>query len=82
MKQVTQNTEFIIGIDFGHGETSAAFYDLKNQEKKDLDILPGLKVVKSAVAILEQEGNWYKVKYQDKITGYVSKDLISATQTY
>lgn len=36
MKQVTQNTEFIIGIDFGHGETSAAFYDLKTQEKKDL----------------------------------------------
>lgn len=29
MKQVTQNTEFIIGIDFGHGETSAAFYDLE-----------------------------------------------------
>lgn len=56
MKEVTQNTEFIIGIDFGHGETSAAFYDLKAQEKKDLDILPGLKVVKSAVAILEQEG--------------------------
>ena len=56
MKQVTQNTEFIIGIDFGHGETSAAFYDLKAQEKKDLDILPGLKVVKSAVAILDQEG--------------------------
>ena len=56
MKKVTQNTEFIIGIDFGHGETSAAFYDLKTQEKKDLDILPGLKVVKSAVAILEQEG--------------------------
>lgn len=27
MKQVTQNTEFIIGIDFGHGETSAAFYE-------------------------------------------------------
>ena len=56
MKQVTQNTEFIIGIDFGHGETSAAFYDLKTQEKKDLNILPGLIVVKSAVAILEQEG--------------------------
>lgn len=56
MVQVTQNTEFIIGIDFGHGETSAAFYSLSNQEKKDLDILPGLKVVKSAVAILEQEG--------------------------
>lgn len=56
MKQVTQNTEFIIGIDFGHGETSAAFYNLKTQEKKDLDILPSRKVIKSAVAILEQEG--------------------------
>lgn len=56
MVQVTQNTEFIIGIDFGHGETSAAFYNIKNQKKKDLDILPGKKVVKSAVAILEQEG--------------------------
>lgn len=56
MKRVTDKTEFIIGIDFGHGETSAAFYSLKNQDKTDLDILPGLKVVKSAVAILEQEG--------------------------
>ena len=56
MKQVTDKTEFIIGIDFGHGETSAAFYDLSSQDKFDLDILPGLKVIKSAVAILEQEG--------------------------
>ncbi len=56
MKKVTQNTEFIIGIDFGHGETSASFYNIKTQEKKDLDILPGHKVIKSAVAILEQEG--------------------------
>lgn len=58
MKQVTKNTEFIIGVDFGHGETSACFYDLKksNEPQKDLDILPGLHVIKSAVAILEQEG--------------------------
>lgn len=56
MKEVTDRTEFIIGIDFGHGETSAAFYDLRDQKRMDLDILPGLKVVKSAVAILEQEG--------------------------
>ena len=56
MKQITPNTEFIIGIDFGHGETSAAFYSLETQENFDLDILPGLKVIKSAVAILEQEG--------------------------
>ncbi len=57
MYTITNNTEFIIGIDFGHGETSARFYDLRNQDAKDLDILPGLKVVKSAVAVLEQEGN-------------------------
>ena len=56
MKQITPNTEFIIGIDFGHGETSAAVYSLKTQECSDIDILPGLKVIKSAVAILEQEG--------------------------
>ena len=57
MKQITPNTEFIIGIDFGHGETSAAFYNLKTQEHSDIEILPGLKVIKSAVAILEQEEN-------------------------
>lgn len=56
MKEVTPNTEFIIGIDFGHGETSAAFRSLKAQDVFDLDILPGHKVIKSAVAILEQEG--------------------------
>ena len=39
-------------------------------------------LLNTGVKILEQEGNWYKVNYQDKITGYVSKDLISATQTY
>ena len=56
MVQTTKDTEFIIGIDFGHGETSAAFYSLKTQDKFDLDILPGKKVIKSALAILEQEG--------------------------
>lgn len=56
MVQITPDTEFIIGIDFGHGETSASFYGIEKQNKMDLDILPGLKVIKSAVAILEQEG--------------------------
>lgn len=58
MKQVTQNTEFIIGIDFGHGETSACFYDLQNSKEPllDLDMSPGKKTTISAVAILEQEG--------------------------
>lgn len=56
MEKVTQNTEFIIGIDFGSSETSAAFYDLRNHDKCDLDILPGIKVIKSAVAELEKEG--------------------------
>lgn len=58
MTEVTPHTEFVIGIDFGHGETSAAFYSLKSahEPSKDLDILPGQKVIKSAIAILEQEG--------------------------
>ena len=56
MKNITGETEFIIGIDFGSSETSAAFCDLKSDYKKDLDILPGLKVIQSAVAILAQDG--------------------------
>lgn len=56
MKPITEKTEFIIGIDFGHGETSARFYDLTSEDCKDLDIFPGKKVIKSAVAILQQEG--------------------------
>ncbi len=56
MRPITNNTEFIIGIDFGHGETSARFYNLQNQDQEDIDILPGQKVIKSAVAILRQEG--------------------------
>ena len=56
MKSTTGEAEFIIGIDFGSSETSAAFCDLKSDYKKDLDILPGLKVIQSAVAILAQDG--------------------------
>lgn len=56
MKKITKDTEFIIGIDFGHGETSANFYSLKDKGTKDLDIIKGKQVIKSAVAILEQEG--------------------------
>lgn len=56
MKCTTGEAEFIIGIDFGSSETSAAFCDLKSDYKKDLDILPGLKVIQSAVAILAQDG--------------------------
>ncbi len=57
MKQVTNTTEFIIGIDFGHGETSASYHGLHDKtDFKDLEILPGKKVIPSAVAILEDEG--------------------------
>lgn len=56
MKSTTGEAEFIIGIDFESSETSAAFCDLKSDYKKDLDILPGLKVIQSAVAILAQDG--------------------------
>lgn len=38
MKQITDKTELIIGIDFGHGETSAALYGLKDNKQADIDI--------------------------------------------
>lgn len=57
MYRIEENkTKFVVGIDFGHGETAAALYDIEKGETKRLDILPGKSVVKSAVAILEQEG--------------------------
>ena len=56
MRSVNPETEFIIGIDFGSSETSATIYDFKYGYKNDLEILPGLKVVQSAVAILAQDG--------------------------
>lgn len=56
MKNITGETEFIIGIDFGSSETCATVYDSKIGDKNDLEILPDLKVIKSAVAIFEEEG--------------------------
>lgn len=55
-RSINQNTEFIIGIDFGSSETSATLYNLKCNDTYNLDILPGQKIIKSAVAIFEQEG--------------------------
>lgn len=50
--------KYIVGIDFGHGETSAAIAELPvNQNSvpivKDLDLRPGVKVIPSAIAITE-----------------------------
>lgn len=56
MKSITENTELIMGINFGSSETSAALYDLRSHYILDLDILPRQKIVNSAVAILEQKG--------------------------
>lgn len=55
-KSINQNTEFIIGIDFGSTETSATLYDLRSKLTYNIEIMPCLKVITSAVAILEQEG--------------------------
>lgn len=55
-RSINQNTEFIIGIDFGSSETSATLYNLKYNDTYNLDIFPGQKIIKSAVAIFEQEG--------------------------
>lgn len=58
VKPIDNNTEFLIGIDFGHGETSACQYSLKKKDDwQDIDIMPGEKVVKSAIAITREEGH-------------------------
>lgn len=35
-------------------------------------------ILNTGVQITGESGNWYKITYQDKISGYISKDLISA----
>ncbi len=55
MKEITATTDYIIGIDFGHGETAAALYNINKNNLENLDILPGKHIVKSMVAITLQE---------------------------
>ena len=37
-------------------------------------------ILNTGVEITGEEGNWYKINYQDKVFGYILKDLISAKQ--
>lgn len=57
MININDNTKYVIGIDFGHGETAAAVYDIAKKGKPEkINIRPGKDVVPSAVAIILQEG--------------------------
>jgi len=57
MVQINDNTKYVIGIDFGHGETAAAVYDISLKGKPEkINIIPGKEVVPSAIAIILQEG--------------------------
>ena len=58
-----ESVKYIVGIDFGHGETSAAIAELPVNSNnvpsvKDLDLRPGVIVIPSAIAIAE-DGNAY-----------------------
>lgn len=57
MRKITDSTNYIIGIDFGHGETAAALYNIRQEVLQNLDILPGRHIVKSMVAIETQEND-------------------------
>jgi len=53
MVQINDNTKYVIGIDFGHGETAAAVYDISLKGKPEkINIIPGKEVVPSAIAII------------------------------
>lgn len=56
MVQINNNIKYIIGIDFGHGETATAIYDILQEKVDKINIIPGHDVVPSAVAIIMQEG--------------------------
>lgn len=53
---LTSAHKFIIGIDFGHGETSAAIACIHSYELKDVDLGCGKKNIPSAILIRENNG--------------------------
>ena len=48
---LTSDHKYVIGIDFGHGETSAAIARINSPELKDVDLGCGKKNIPSAILI-------------------------------
>lgn len=53
---LTPAHKYVIGIDFGHGETSAAIACIHSYELKDVDLGCGKKNIPSAILIREDNG--------------------------
>ena len=53
---LTSAHKYVIGIDFGHGETSAAIACIHSSELKDVDLGCGKKNIPSAILIRENDG--------------------------
>ena len=53
---LTSAHKYVIGIDFGHGETSAAIACIHSYELKDVDLGCGKKNIPSAILIRENNG--------------------------
>ena len=53
---LNDNIQFVIGIDFGHGETSAAIARLDSYEVEDLDVGDGAKSIPSVILIRTYKG--------------------------
>lgn len=50
-------TEYIIGIDFGHGETSAAICRIdNNKDPEDIELIEGKKAIPSTIYIDKEDG--------------------------
>ena len=62
MKEANKKYEYVIGIDFGHGETSAAICPLQWEQEnvdlldpvKDLEMGGNKKVIPSAITIINE----------------------------
>ena len=53
---LTSAHKYVIGIDFGHGETSAAIACIHSYELKDVDLGCGKKNIPSAILIRKDHG--------------------------
>ena len=66
-----EQIKYILGIDFGHGETTAAIYCIKDGHLYDA-IIAGNDIIKKSVMIKAQEGKWIISPHNNAIKGTVN----------
>lgn len=69
-----EQIKYILGIDFGHGETTAAIYCIENGHLYDA-IIVGNDIIKKSVMIKAQEGKWIISPHNNAIKGTVNNNI-------